>query len=97
MKQPMKPGSRMETIYLNDYCTDGIIKEKDFKEKLFSKNWSKFKGKTVLIKGCADIPIPTWAYMMLSIVLAQHCKKILFGEPCSAITLHNTTKDLTNS
>ena len=80
----MKPGSRMETIYLNDYCTDGIIKEKDFKEKLFSKNWSKFKGKTVLIKGCASVPIPTWAYMMLTSQLTLHAKQILYGELCSA-------------
>ena len=89
----MKTGNKMETIYLNDYSTDGIIREKEFRDKLYSKNWSKLAGKTVLIKGCADMPIPTWAYMMLAIALVPHCKKIVFGEPCSAITLYNKSKD----
>ena len=85
----MKAGNKMETIYLNDFCTDGIIKEKEFKQKISSINWPEYKDKTVLIKGCADVPIPTWAYMMLGITLAKYAKKILFGEPCSSIILFN--------
>ena len=83
----------MDTIYLNDFCTDGILKEKDFKEKVSSINWLKFIDKTVLIKGCADVPIPTWAYMMIAVALSKHAKKILFGEPCSSITIFNKSKD----
>ena len=70
----------METIYLNDFLDVGILKEKIFREKVANIDWSKYSDKRVLIKGCAEVPIPTWAYLILTAELAQFVKRIYFGE-----------------
>ena len=54
----------METIYLNDFLDDGILKEKIFREKVANIDWSQYSDKRVLIKGCSEVPIPTWAYLL---------------------------------
>tara|TARA_B100001996_G_C18343879_1_gene471228 strand:- start:352 stop:612 length:261 start_codon:yes stop_codon:yes gene_type:complete len=77
-------GNNIETIDLNDFLSDGIIKEKNFKEKVKAINWNIYSNKKVLIKGCASVPIPTWAYMILTSRLTLHAKQILYGEICSA-------------
>ena len=42
----------MENISLDDFLTDGIIKEKDFREIVSLTDWSQFENKRVIIKGC---------------------------------------------
>ena len=77
----------MDTIYLDDFLCDQIIKEKEFRQKVVSKNWEKYSNKKVLIKGCAKSPIPTWAYLIIATELTKHAKSIYFGESCSAIKI----------
>jgi hypothetical protein len=77
----------METIYLNDFLDDGILKEKTFRKKVANINWSQYSDKRVLIKGCSEVPIPTWAYLILTAELAQFVKRIYFGELRSAIKI----------
>ena len=77
----------MDTIYLDDFLCDQIIKEKEFREKVESENWEKYSNKKVLIKGCAKSPVPTWAYLIIATELTKHAKNIYFGESCSAIKI----------
>tara|TARA_Y100000590_G_C15344608_1_gene872755 strand:- start:469 stop:705 length:237 start_codon:yes stop_codon:yes gene_type:complete len=77
----------MDTIYLDDFLSEQIIKEKEFREKIKSKNWEKYSNKKVLIKGCAKSPVPTWAYLIIATELTKHAKSIYFGESCSAIKI----------
>tara|TARA_B100001540_G_scaffold284847_1_gene277514 strand:- start:1022 stop:1264 length:243 start_codon:yes stop_codon:yes gene_type:complete len=77
----------METIYLDDFLCDQIIKEKEFRQKVISENWKKYSNKKVLIKGCAKSPVPTWAYLIIATELTKHAKSIYFGESCSAIKI----------
>jgi len=77
----------METIYLNDFLDGGILKEKSFREKVAEINWSQYTDKRVLIKGCSEVPIPTWAYLILTAELAQFVKRIYFGELRSAVKI----------
>ena len=85
----MKNGNKVEIIDLNDFLSSGILKEKDFKEKIEAINWGKYSDKKVLIKGCASVPIPTWAYMMLTAKLTLFAKQVLYGELCSAYLIFN--------
>ena len=48
-----------------------------------------FKDKKVMIKGCSEVPVPTWAYLIISSHLSNYAKNIYFGEPCSAIQIYN--------
>jgi len=77
----------MDTIYLDDFLCDQIIKEKEFRQKVKSENWGKYSNKKVLIKGCAKSPVPTWAYLIIATELTKHAKSIYFGESCSAIKI----------
>ena len=80
----------METIFLDDYLKDGILIEKVFREKVNTIDWSIYKNKKILIKGCASAPIPTWAYMILTARLTQYAKYISYGEPCSAFEIYKS-------
>ena len=77
----------MENISLDDFLTDGLIKEKNFRLKVESTDWSKFNNKKVIIKGCSEATIPTWAYLIITAHLTKYAKRIYFGEPCSAIDI----------
>ena len=75
----------METIYLDDFLKDGILKEKHFRNLVNEKKWEQFRDKYVLIKGCASAPIPTWAYLIITAELSQFAKQIMYGELGSTI------------
>tara|TARA_B100000401_G_scaffold392741_1_gene300202 strand:- start:184 stop:453 length:270 start_codon:yes stop_codon:yes gene_type:complete len=83
----MNSGNKIKTIDLNDFLSDGIIKEEKFREKLNAIDWLKFSNQKVLIKGCASVPIPTWAYMMITARLTEYANQVLYGELCSAYSI----------
>ena len=84
-------GSDMNTIHLEDFLCDGILKESAFREKIKETDWSTFSNKKVLIKGCSSTPIPTWAYLIVTAQLSQVANQILYGESCSAINIFKKT------
>ena len=73
----------MQNINLDDFLTEGIIKEKDFREKVSLINWEKYQDQKVIIKGCSRAAVPTWAYLIITANLTKYAKRIYFGEPCS--------------
>ena len=77
----------METIFLNDFLDGEILREKVFREKVANIDWSQYADKRVLIKGWSEVPIPTWAYLILTAELAQFVKRIYFGELRSAVKI----------
>ena len=79
----------METIYLDDFLTDGMIKEKDFRILIKEFDWTKYQNKKVMIKGCTSVPVPTWAYLIITAQLVKFSNQILYGEPCSAVKIYN--------
>ena len=40
----------METIYLDDFLDEGIIREKSFRQKVSEINWDDYNAKRVMIK-----------------------------------------------
>ena len=82
----------METIFLNDFLDDGILKEKVFREKVATIDWSQYADKRGLIKGCSEVPIPTWAFLILTAQLAQYVERIYFGELRSAVKIFTRSK-----
>ena len=82
----------METIYLDDFLDDGIIREKSFRKKISDINWQNNNTKRVKIKGCTSVPVPTWAYLILTAELAQVADDIIYGEPCSSVKIFKRNK-----
>ena len=77
----------MTTISLDDFLDGGILKEKSFRKQVADIDWSQYKGDRVLVRGCADVPIPTWAYLILTAQLSQFVDRIYFGELRSAVKI----------
>ena len=84
----------METILLDDCLDEGIIREKSFRDKVDNMDLDKFHGKKVIIKGCASVTVPTWAYLILTAQIAQVADKIYYGEPRYAVKIFNILKRL---
>tara|TARA_B100000941_G_C28107807_1_gene351711 strand:- start:235 stop:471 length:237 start_codon:yes stop_codon:yes gene_type:complete len=77
----------MKKIELDDFLTNGMLREQDFRKKISEINWDSFCDKKVLIKGCTSVPVPIWSYLIITAKLSGKAKKIYFGEPCSAIEI----------
>ena len=82
----------METILLDDFLDQGIIKEKSFRRQIDALDLNNYKGKKVIIKGCSIVTVPTWAYLILVAQLAQVAEKIYYGEPRYAVKIYNRKK-----
>ena len=79
----------METILLDDFLDDGIIREKSFRQMVDALDFDKYSKKKVIIKGCAGVTVPTWAYLILTARLAEVADKIYYGEPRYAVKVFN--------
>jgi len=82
----------METIQLDDFLDGGIIREKSFREMVSKIDYSLYQNKKVIIKGCAAVQVPTWAYLILVSRIAQIADKIYYGEPRSAVKIFDKKK-----
>mmetsp|Transcript_23302 Transcript_23302/g.26986 ORF Transcript_23302/g.26986 Transcript_23302/m.26986 type:complete len:90 (+) Transcript_23302:1077-1346(+) len=51
-----------------------------------------FSDKPVIIKGCAEKPIPASAFAFLIEKLQPIAKSIMFGEACSTVPLYKSKK-----
>ncbi len=85
----------METIHLEDFLHEGVIREKKFREKVAEIDWTQYRGKRVLLRGCANVPVPTWAFLIITAHLAEYVERIYFGELRSAVKIF--VKDSTSS
>jgi hypothetical protein len=79
----------METILLDDYLDEGIIRESSFRKQVGELDLGQFQDKKVIIKGCASVTVPTWAYLIITAKLAQVANKIYYGEPRYAVKIYS--------
>ena len=70
----------MKVIDITSLVNGQIIQEEPFRQAVENFNWEQYKGKRVLVQGCGPVPIPTWAYMMVTAKLSQYATSINYGE-----------------
>ena len=70
----------MEVVDPRDFLANGMFREADFRQRVESFNWSQYEGKPVLVQGCNSIPLPTWAYLVLTAQLVPVAKSVHYGE-----------------
>ncbi len=63
-----------------------------YQEILPTIDYSQYKDKPVIIKGCAKKPVPANAYILASSYLQPLAKSIMYGEACSAVPLYKAPK-----
>jgi len=59
-----------------------------YQEIIENLNVEEFKDKPVIIKGCANKPIPPSAYTLLIQKVKNIAKSLMFGEACSTVPLY---------
>ncbi len=74
------PGERVQ-IDMKEYLHEGLIlREKEFREKLSSADWEKYRGKNISIICSAEAIIPSWAYMLIATKLSGFAHMAVFGD-----------------
>ena len=63
-----------------------------YQELISFIDFKEFEDAPVIIKGCANMPIPDSAYAFLIEKLQPIAKSIMFGEACSTVPLYKTKK-----
>ncbi len=59
-----------------------------YQEVLSNIDYSVYKDKPVILKGCSKKPVPETAYVMAMQQLQPIAKSIMYGEACSAVPLY---------
>lgn len=87
--------SKLVAIDLEDYYPDGkrilfdikdwlleglVLREKDFREKAKSFNWSQYQNCYVALTCSTEATIPAWAYMLLVVYLEPFVEKVIIGD-----------------
>lgn len=78
----------MKVIVLDDFLTEGILMEKKFRKQVDELDWNQYENDNVLIKGCSQATIPTWAYLIITAKLVIHAKNVYYGDIKSAVKIH---------
>ncbi|MGB4961221.1 MAG: DUF2480 family protein [Saprospiraceae bacterium] len=48
---------------------------------------SSYDGQRIVIKGCGNKPVPSYAYASITAQLKPYAQSIMFGEPCSTVPI----------
>jgi len=65
-----------------------------FQEVLSRINPADFQDAKVVIKGCGNLPVPTFAYVEITRLLRPYASTIMYGEPCSTVPLYKRPKKI---
>ncbi len=74
---------------------DGTLEDLNsslYDELLPKIDYSIYKNKPVILKGCSKKPVPMRAYITAVNYLQQYARSIMYGEACSAVPLFKKTK-----
>ncbi len=80
--------------YAHPYVRDVIMGDRrkavtELFHRAFEKeDWSRFKDKRVIIKGCSDERIPVDAYTAVTTRLLPYVDRLMYGEACSFVPVY---------
>lgn len=64
-----------------------------FADAIASFDWTRYRDRTVVVKGCGSGRVPDAAYVMATAALQKVAGKVMFGEPCSTVPLWRRPAD----
>lgn len=86
------------STHLNNYAKKVVVGNLElletviFNDIISVMDITNFKMKPIIIKGCADKPIPATAYTLLIQKIQSVAKTVMFGEACSTVPLYKAKK-----
>lgn len=63
-----------------------------FQKALATVPIQEFEDKKVVVKGCGQLPVPTFAYVEISRLLLPVVSSLMFGEACSTVPIYKKPK-----
>lgn len=83
---------------------DGVAKDsyvgtaEEMQKHLFLKNIAaidvnEFADQRIVVKGCGDVNIESFAYAEITKVLLPVVKSIMYGEPCSTVPVYKASRN----
>lgn len=80
------PKGEIKIFDLKDYLFMGmILKEKDYRTGLQTKNWNEYQDAYVGVTCSTDAIIPAWAYMLAASYLQPVAKEVVVGDAKTVI------------
>ena len=81
--------------YANRYVFGNLdnLEQVLFQEALSRINPDDYRDAKVVVKGCGNIPVPTFAYVEIMNILLPVVSSIMYGEPCSTVPLYKRPKE----
>ena len=73
---------------------NGTLEDLDaslYEELLSEIDYSVYKNKSIIIKGCSRKPVPMRAYVLAAHYLQPFARSIMYGEACSAVPLYKSS------
>ena len=69
-----------------------VLEQSLFEEAIATLNPADYQDAKLVIKGCGDKPVPTFAYVAIMQRLLPVAASIMYGEPCSTVPLYKKPK-----
>lgn len=68
------------------------LEQELFQEAITKIDAEEYRDAKLVIKGCGNIPVPTYAYVKIMEKLLPVASSIMYGEPCSTVPLYKRPK-----
>lgn len=68
------------------------LEQELFHEAIASINTEEYRDAKVVVKGCGEKPVPTYAYVAIMQKLLPVTSSVMYGEPCSTVPLYKRPK-----
>ncbi|WP_026450891.1 DUF2480 family protein [Aequorivita capsosiphonis] len=95
--EDLYPTGERVAFDISSWLLEGIVlREKDFRDKANTHDWSQYQDKYVALFCSTDAIVPGWAFLLLSLHLAPFTKKVAIGnlEELESILFAELLKDL---
>ncbi|HEY0067900.1 MAG TPA: DUF2480 family protein [Flavisolibacter sp.] len=67
--------------------TEAEMQKHLFLRNLEAINPEEFRDQRIVVKGCGEIPIDSYAYAEITRLLTSVAKSVMYGEPCSTVPI----------
>ncbi|RSK23826.1 DUF2480 family protein [Hymenobacter metallilatus] len=69
------------------------LEQELFQEAISTLEVEQYRDAKVVVKGCGEKPVPTYAYVAIMQKLLPVAASIMYGEPCSTVPLYKRPKE----
>ncbi|UYZ61725.1 DUF2480 family protein [Hymenobacter weizhouensis] len=68
------------------------LEQELFHEAIAALDAEQYRDAKVVVKGCGDKPVPTYAYVAIMQKLLPVAASLMYGEPCSTVPIYKRPK-----